>query len=771
MSTKQTIKISGMDCVSCAKVIETAVKKIKGVKDAQVSYAVGKLFIESENADTKEIENTIKNLGYKVENSEYGGHPARNASPARHTDASHAGWYSDAGGHDHAKMESQSEINILKTKSIFALTVSAVVMLLSFTNIVPLPKTTGLFILLALATPVEFWAGWQFWRGAYYEFKNLRPGMDSLVALGTGAAYFFSLVVILTGANFEPYLDVSAVVIAFVILGKFLESRARGSASEAIQKLLKLGAKTAHKFKLLTSDVHSLNDYEDIPIEEIKVGDVLLVKQGEKIPTDGIIIQGNGSIDESMLTGESMPVDKKENDKVVGATILKNGLLKIKAEKIGADTMLAQIIRVVEEAQASKAPIQKLADKITNVFVPVVIAVSILTFIIWLFFGPEPRLTYALVNAVAVLVVACPCALGLATPVAIITGTGKGAENGIIIRNAEALETAGKINTIVLDKTGTITKGEPEVVDIIPIEKITEKEIIKIAASLSKNSSHPLSQAISKKAAKENIELSKVSNFIEISGKGLKGEINNRKIFLGNKKLLEDSGVATEKNGFDKLTINTIEKIEIIENQGKTALLLFDNKSILAIIAIADALKESARESVEKIKSLGAEVWMITGDNERTAKTIAGKAGISNIMASVLPEEKSEKIKRFQEAGKIVAMVGDGINDAPALTQANVGIAIGTGADIAIESAGITLVSGDPMGIYKAILLSKKTLQNIKQNLFWAYAYNIVLIPVAAGLLYPFFEIQLNPMLAGAAMAFSSVSVVLNSLRLKAQKL
>ena len=467
-----------------------------------------------------------------------------------------------------------------------------------------------------------------------------------------------------------------------------------------------------------------------------------------------------------MVTGESLPVDKKTGDKVTGATINKSGIFKMRAEKVGSETFLSQIVRIVQEAQASKAPIQKLADKITQIFVPIVLAISVITFIIWFSVGPEPKISYALINAVAVLIVACPCALGLATPIAVITGTGKGAENGIIIRNAQALETAGKTHTVILDKTGTITEGKPSVTDIVSVSQRDNQRqfaLLQIAASLGTHTTHPLDKAVVDKAKEEKMSLLAVENFEQITGKGLKGKIGGQNYLFGNRKLIEESGASINQE--------TENKIDELNNQGKTALILSGEKSILGIIGIADTLKETATQTIEKLNEIGMDVWMITGDSQKTALAIASKVGIKNVLASVLPEQKSEKIKELQQKGMVVAMVGDGINDAPALTQADVGIAIGTGTDIAIESAGLTLVSGDPVGIYKSILLSRKTLSNIKQNLFWAYAYNIALIPVAAGILYFLGGPLLNPILAGAAMAFSSLSVVLNSLRLKRLKL
>ncbi|MCR4275391.1 MAG: heavy metal translocating P-type ATPase [Candidatus Wolfebacteria bacterium] len=758
---KKTFQIIGMDCASCAAAIEYSVKKINGVKDANVNYASEKLFVDFEKEiNDQEIKEAVKRTGYQIISG--GDHASMDHSQMDHSKMDHAEHGEE---HDHAKMLSEAETKTLKNKFWFGTIASLITLVLSFgkSYIGFIPKDFNLVLLVILATPVEFWVGKQFWRGAYFEFKNFRPGMDSLVVLGTGAAYFFSVVVSVFNiipafnnffiAQFEPYFDVAVVVVTFIILGKFLEAKAKGSASEAIKKLLKLQAKTAHHI-MPDGSIH------DIDIDNVKVGDVLLVKQGEKIPVDGVIFEGATSIDESMVTGESLPVDKKEGDKVIGATINKSELFKMKATKIGKDTFLSQIVKIVEEAQASKAPIQKLADKITGVFVPIVIAVATLTFIVWMILGPEPRFVYALINAVAVLVVACPCALGLATPIAVITGTGKGAENGIIIRNASSLETAGRINTVVLDKTGTITKGEPAITDIITNDpQITKNDILQIGASLDQNSSHPIGKAVVLKAKNENIKLSLVSEFSTILGKGVKGKIENKEYIFGSKKIIGDYQI--------DFPTQLMHSLEELEEQGKTVLILSDTKKILGIVAVADTLKETAKETVDKLKKLEVDVWMITGDNERTAHAIAEKVGIKNVLASVLPEQKSQKVKELQDKGFVVAMVGDGINDAPALTQADIGIAIGTGTDIAIESAGITLASGDPVGVYKAILLSRKTLKNIKQNLFWAYAYNIALIPVAAGVLYPAFGLLLNPILAGAAMAFSSLSVVLNSLRLK----
>lgn len=764
---KKIFKIKGMHCASCASTIERAVKKIVGVMDANVNFASEKLFVDYHHEiDDGLIAEAVRKTGYEVLPTDEMASMRHDHTTMTHENMDHSAM--EHTEHDHAKMESDKEIRALKIKFVFGTIASIVAMVFSFGGayVAFISKELNYLILLVLATPVEFWVGAQFWRGSYYEFKNLRPGMDSLVAIGTGAAYFFSAAITMASLvpksytssllAFEPYFDVAIVVTTFIVLGKFLEARAKGSASEAIKKLLKLQAKTAHR-------VDSEGNIKDVSIHDVQIGDILFVKVGEKVPVDGIITEGFVSLDESMVTGESLPVDKKELDAVIGATINKSGVFKMRATKIGKDTFLAQIIRIVEEAQASKAPIQKLVDKITQVFVPIVMAIAIITFIAWAVAGPQPWLTYALVNFIAVLVIACPCALGLATPIAVITGTGKGAEHGVIIRNAQSLEFAGKINTIVLDKTGTITKGEPSVTAISSFSDLTDKDILRLAASLGVNTTHPLDTAVIMKAKEEHISLETVSEFFEIAGKGLKGRIGGIAYLFGNRKLLEEGGVV--------ITENVAKNNEIAELRGETVLFFADDKNVLGIISVADTVKPSAKEAVEKLKELGVEVWMITGDNERTAKAIAEKVSIDHVLASVLPEQKSQKVKELQEQGRVVAMVGDGINDAPALTQANIGIAIGTGTDIAIESAGITLVSGDPIGVYNAILLSRSTLRNIKQNLFWAYAYNIALIPVAAGVLYPINGALLNPIFAGAAMAFSSLSVVLNSLRLKRLRL
>jgi Cu+-exporting ATPase len=767
---KEQFPISGMHCASCAITIEKSIKKVPGVKSANVNFASEKATVEYEDSvSVSELEKAVERTGYKMlieeksapQTSEHAEHLSTGAMPA-------------GGEHDHHKMLKEAEIASLKKKFTIGAILSAAVVVLSFPDYLPfigevMPASLRFFAMLALTLPIEFWVGAQFWRGAWAGAKNFTANMDTLVALGTGAAFFYSLIVTILaignwkleipgGARLDVYFDVAAVVTTLVLLGKFLEARAKGSASEAIKKLLKLQAKTAH---VLHEGKHEM----EMPIEQVKVGDIILVKPGEKIPVDGLIIEGNSAIDESMVTGESIPVDKREGDAVIGSTINKTGIFKFKATKVGRDTFLAQIIKMVEEAQGSKAPIQRLADAITAVFVPIVMVIAALAFVIGFIYGPEPAYVFALVNAVAVLVVACPCALGLATPTAIMVGTGLGAERGIIIRDAEALELAGKINIVVLDKTGTITRGEPVFTGVVPLNGFDEMRVLQYAASLDKNSEHPIAKAVVEEGKRRNLKFLETKNFRAVPGKGVVAELildgKAEKVAVGNSALMRELGYSLE---------NESGALEQLEGEGKTVIIVASEKPV-GLIAVADTLKDGAREAVAGLYKMGLEVWMITGDNEKTARAIAEKVGIKNVMARVLPGDKAAKVKELQTKGKKVAMVGDGINDAPALTQADVGIAIGTGTDIAIESGDITIVSGDPTGTASAIRLSRRTLRNIKQNLFWAYIYNLVLIPVAAGALYPVWGILLNPILAGAAMAFSSLSVVLNSLRLKRIKL
>jgi P-type Cu+ transporter len=548
----------------------------------------------------------------------------------------------------------------------------------------------------------------------------------------------------------ELYFETSSLIIGLILLGKFLEARAKGQAGDAIKKLMGMQAKTA---RVIRDGVE-----QDVPIESVRIGDVVLVRPGEKVPVDGLVLEGRSALDESMITGESIPVEKGPGDEVIGATINKTGSFRFRATKVGRDTMLAQIVRLVEEAQGSKAPIQRMVDLISSYFVPAVIVVAIVTFAIWVLFGPAPALTYALLNFVAVLIIACPCALGLATPTAIMVGTGKGAENGVLIRSGEALETAHKIRAIILDKTGTLTQGRPVLTDILPADGVPESELLALAASAERGSEHPLGEAIVTAARERGLALADPSDFQAIPGHGIEASVDGRRVLLGNAKLMADRAYPMD---------GLVDRATELSDEGKTPMYVALDGRLAGIVAVADTVKPGSRQAVEELHRLGIEVAMLTGDNRRTAAAIARELGIDRVMAEVLPEGKADEVKKLQAEGKVVAMVGDGINDAPALAQANVGIAIGTGTDVAMEASDITLISGDIRGVVTAIRLSKATMNTIKQNLFWAFFYNTSLIPVAAGVLYPFFGVLLNPILAAAAMALSSVSVVTNSLRLR----
>ncbi len=736
------LPIQGIECASCVQKIEKALLQTRGVTKAVVNLATEKAKVEYLPSETnlEEVKRAIESTGYKVLEFE----------PSEEIE-------------DPERFIREREYKKLKIKFIAGLILGFLVFLGSSRHWFPwIPSFLGNFyVLWALATPVQFWIGWQFYKGAWGAFKHRNADMNTLIAVGTSAAYLYSVTATLFPSFFEAggikpdvFFDTSALIIVLILFGRLLEARAKGQTSEAIKKLMGLQPKTARTIRE--------GKEMDIPVEEVLVGDTIIVRPGEKIPVDGIVKEGKSAVDESMITGESIPVKKKAGDEVIGATINKTGSFKFQATKVGKDTALAQIIKLVQDAQGSKAPIQRLADVISGYFVPIVISIAIATFVIWFNFGPFPALTFALLTFVAVMIIACPCALGLATPTAVMVGTGKGAENGILIKGGEGLETAHKLDTIVFDKTGTLTKGEPEITDLVTINTHSEEEILRNAASAEKVSEHPLGEAIIKSAIERKIELHDPKDFKAIEGHGIEARVDGRHVLLGNIKLMKDQGI----------DIKDLEKkAEEFAGDGKTPIYVsLDGKSA-GLIAVADPLKESSVEALEKLKKLGLKVVMLTGDNKKTAEAIARKAGIDGVISEVLPEDKVHEIRKLQSEGRRVAMVGDGINDAPALAQADVGIAIGSGTDVAMEASDITLIKGDLRGVASAIELSKRTIRVIKQNLFWAFFYNTAGIPVAAGVLYPFFGILLNPIFASAAMAFSSVSVVSNSLRLRRVKI
>jgi P-type Cu+ transporter len=744
--------VTGMSCASCVGRVERAMKKLPGVVEASVNLASEKAtvgYIAGE-VGPRDLEKAVEGAGYGVVRED-------EESPA---DGSR-----------------EREYGRLKTDFLLAASLTALILIGSLPMMLgfmpPVPVAWLNLGLLVLATPVQFWAGRRFYHGAWGALRHRQANMDTLVVMGTGAAYLCSVVATLAPQLFaagraDVYFDTSALIIALILLGRLLEARAKGRTNEAIKKLAGLRAKTAR--------VVRDGEEVDVPMEDVRIGDTVVVRPGEKVPVDGRIISGESAVDESMITGESIPVTKRVGDEVIGATVNKTGSFRFRATKVGRETALAQIMRMVEEAQGSKAPIQRLADRISGVFVPAVIVIAAMTFFVWLALGPEPAFTHALLNAVAVLIIACPCAMGLATPTSIMVGTGKGAERGILVKGGEALEEAHKLTAVVLDKTGTLTRGEPRLTDVIPLNGYSGDELLALAAAAERRSEHPLGEALVAGAKERGLDVPEPEDFDAPTGRGVRATVSGRTILVGSRKLMEERGVAEDGLAlrFGELTAS-----------GKTPVVVAVDGDVAGLVAVADAVREESKEAVELLDGMGLEVVMLTGDNRRTAEAIARELGMERVLAQVMPEDKENEIRKLQEKGKVVAMVGDGINDAPALARADVGIAIGTGTDVAMEAADLTLISGDVRGVARAIQLSRATIRNVKQNLFWAFAYNVALIPVAAGVLYPFFsegsvpEVMrpvlgeygfLNPILAAAAMALSSVTVVSNALRLRRVK-
>jgi len=671
-----------------------------------------------------------------------------------------------------AEEEEQRETRSLSQKFWIALGLTIPVLLLAMGHAIPglnidsiVPKQIGKWIEFALATPVVLWAGGFFFTRAWHSIVNRSLNMFTLIAVGVGAAYFYSAVAVIAPGIFpisfqrhgevDLYFEAAAVITTLILLGQLIEAKARSRTGHAIKALLGLAAKTAHRVQD--------GQEQEIAVDEIQKGDVLRVRPGEKVPIDGVIIDGRSNIDESMITGEPMPVSKHAGEKVIGATVNQTGSFLMRAERIGSETVLAQIVQMVAEAQRSRAPIQKLADTVSGYFVPAVIGVAIITFVVWSIVGPAPAMAYALVNAVSVLIIACPCALGLATPMSIMVGVGRAAQVGVLVKNAQAIEVTEKVTHLVTDKTGTLTAGKPEVVSRIAANTISERDLLQIAASVESQSEHPLARAIVEAAEKEKIALRNVIDFQSTTGGGVSGNLDGKAILIGKEKFLAESNVRFP----EELT----KKAHRLQQKAETTAWLAINGDAAGVLGVADPIKPTTREAVRELHEAGLKITMCTGDNQRTAESVARELSIDEFKAEVMPDEKIEIVKKLKSKGAIVAMAGDGMNDAPALAAADVGIAMGTGTDVAIESAGITLVKGDLMGIVKAIHVSRAVMRNIRQNLFFAFIYNALGVPIAAGVLYPFFGLLLSPMIAGAAMSFSSVSVIVNSLRLRSIKL
>ena len=731
-----TAPVRGMHCAACVGKVEGALKSVAGVSEASVNLATERATVafDSSRADFAALKHAVKGAGYELVEPE----------AAKQTV-------------DRERAEREREQRVARRKFIVGAILSTPLLIGGMTNLFPWAPTwlRNPWVLLLLATPVQFWVGSQFHLGFLRDLRYRSASMSTLVSIGTNAAYFFSLAVTLWPHRFMQlgamtYYETGAVVITLVVLGRWLEARARGRTSEAIRRLMGLAPRTARVIRD--------GQEADLPTGEVLVDDLIRVRPGERIPVDGVVVEGGSTIDESMLTGESLPVEKAPESKVFAGTVNRTGSFLFRATRVGSETTLARIIRLVEEAQGSRAPIQRLADRVAAIFVPIVLVIAALTFATWYLVGPEPRLLMALTTAVAVLVIACPCAMGLATPTAIMVGTGRGAEHGVLIKSATALELLHRVQVIVFDKTGTLTLGRPELTDVVPVAGVSENESLALAAAAEQGSEHPLGEAIVRAAKDRGLALPPISEFVSVPGQGIDAVAPDGRVLLGNRTMMD-------KRGIDASAL--AERVTALQAEGKTVMSLAFAGRFLALIAAADVLKPETPGVVGELKRLGVSVVMLTGDNRRTAEAIARQAGIDRVLAEVPPEAKTDEVKRLRGHGRLVAMVGDGINDAPALAQADVGIAMGSGTDVAIEAADITLMRGDLRGVVAAIELSRRTITVIKENLGWAFGYNVVLIPVAAGLLYPIWGILLSPILAGAAMAFSSVSVVTNSFRLK----
>jgi len=751
-TTEIQLPVVGMTCASCVNRIERFLSKTPGVEEATVNLAteIATIRYLPDKADRADLVSAVEAAGYEVRSSALMTTGVADGS-------------AEADAIDAAQAEEDAartrDLRLMLTQSLVSIGAALVIMVLMFWPQTVVPMTDINKLVLWPATFIQFWAGGRFYRAAWRAFRHGGATMDTLVVVGTTAAWAYSVFITMwpeivheAGLHPETYFDSSTIIIGLVLLGRWLELRARGQTTGAIKRLIGLQAKTA---RLVRGD-----EEIDVSLDQVQPGDMLRVRPGEKVPVDGVLVEGSSAIDESMLTGEAMPVDKTTGDDVIGATLNTSGSFVMRATRVGRETALARIVELVQRAQGSKAPIQKLADRISAVFVPIVLAVGALTFAIWFIGGPEPRLTLALTAFIAVVVIACPCAMGLATPTAIMVGTGKGAEAGILVRGGEALEQAQRLDTVVFDKTGTLTLGRPAVAEVVPLGEVTVAELLDLAGSAERGSEHPIGTAIVARAREDELGFAPVGSFAAVAGHGVEAVVDGRPVLLGNARLLAEHSVEAEP---------LLELAAAQAAEGRTPVLVAVDGQPAGVIAVADPVKAESAAAVRALGEMGIETWMITGDGRVTAEAVARQVGIppERVLAEVLPGDKSAQVERLQGAGRRVAMVGDGINDAPALVQADLGIAIGTGADVAIEASDVTLVGGDPRGVLSALVLSRRTMRVIRQNLFWAFAYNVLLIPVAMGVLYPAFGITLSPAMAAGAMALSSVSVVTNSLRLR----